>query len=448
MKYAMLSSDSTLDYLALLPITCFSWSRLGYSPEVILVNVPYAYHKIIQKYSPKNTRFLPFGTFPGIKDSTAAQVLRLLHPTGYAPDDIVITGDADMLVMKDIFNDNGEICSYGFDLTGRSEIPICYVKATAMKWRELMQVKPGQSRLKEFLGEFEWRAKSEKWEEYWSVDQQLLTSRAFAYGLDKITFIDRGHGAHGLPIGRWDRYKWDSVPDDIIDVHMPRSPLSNWGQVVQMCNRLWPTPGSHEWDWLYAYYNELVGVGKTPIVPQDYLNTLKENDEFGFLQDHNNWSNHRGLLLLALSLTQGNVIEYGSGEGSTSHLRNFCEKNKREFATYDSNSEWAQKTGSKYIENWDSADVWHKSSVAFMDLAPGEYRHVAVQKLMDKAEIIVCHDSELNGAGDYRYEPVFSQFKYVLHYNRTAGGAGTTALSNTVNLTKYAGFKLGQYQFE
>ncbi len=71
-------------------------------------------------------------------------------------------------------------------------------------------------------------AYSAKWEEYWDEDQKLLTKRAREYGLDKIKFVNRGHDSsnHGLPIGRWDRFKFENIPTEIIDVHMPRNDLS------------------------------------------------------------------------------------------------------------------------------------------------------------------------------------------------------------------------------
>lgn len=221
-KYVVLSVDSNKTYYELLPITIHSWRQLGYEPIVICVN-----------YAPTvdidNTdRYIFIDSVPGVKDSTLAQLYRLFAWQYVEPDDLLITGDADMVVYKDIFTHEAGIVSYGFDLTGRSEIPICYVKATAIKWSELM----GDFRIPD-------SAYGEAWETYWSTDQQLLTQCAKTYGMDKILFIDRGGDPsnHGLPKGRWDRYKWENIPADIIDVHMPHNQPH---LIEQMKNHLWP----------------------------------------------------------------------------------------------------------------------------------------------------------------------------------------------------------------
>lgn len=226
MKYCVLSTDNNPDYFSLLPLVCYSWQKIGYAPVILFVNVDRSVrHKIIDA-APEFLSFT-YKSPDGIKDSTFAQLLRLFEWRSVKDDDTLITADADMVIAKDIFTHEGDIVSYGYDLTGRSEIPICYVKATAAKWRELM-------------GEFTIppKAYSDKWEDYWSVDQQLLTQRAHEYGMGRITFVDRGNqNKHGLPTGRWDRFAWDNIPDDIIDVHMKRN---DWDAQIQVFQMLWP----------------------------------------------------------------------------------------------------------------------------------------------------------------------------------------------------------------
>lgn len=229
-KYAILSTDNNPDYYSLLPLVCHSWRKIGYEPVIIFVNVPYNIWKVIMDACPE-AKSQVYYTEEGVKDSTMAQ-LRRLFMADHAPstNDILLTADADMVIARDIFTHDvsqGQIVSYGYDLTGRSELPICYVKATAAKWRELM-------------GEFTIpdAAYSDDWNRYWSTDQQLLTQRAREYGMDRITFVDRGNqNKHGLPTGRWDRHDWAHIPDSIIDVHMKRN---DWEAQYQVAERLWP----------------------------------------------------------------------------------------------------------------------------------------------------------------------------------------------------------------
>lgn len=239
MKYVILSTDSSKEYFELLPLVCYSWKKLGYSPVVLAVNTSYSTYQLLKKHC--SSKILHISGMANVRDSTMSQLWRLFAYKGFEDDDVLLTSDADMVIGKDIFTHEGDIVSYGFDLTGRSEIPICYVKATAKKWEELM----GEFTIPE-------KAYSEKWEDYWSVDQQLLTQRAKEYGFDKIKFVDRGNNnKHGLPTGRWDRHDWQHIPADIIDVHMKRN---DFDAQIQVFKYLWP---GDDYQFLIDFKNEL-----------------------------------------------------------------------------------------------------------------------------------------------------------------------------------------------
>lgn len=191
---------------------------------------------------------------------------------------------------------------------------------------------------------------------------------------------------------------------------------------------------------------------------QKYLENVSAKDKFGFLKNlvGENWSNHRVLLFLALELTNNffderrtPVVEYGAGGGSTEYLRKYCLDNDRAFLTYDSNEEWAEKNNSVFIEDWGTSDVFDgKFSVALLDLAPGYYRKRALDLLRGKCEIIVVHDTELYGAGDYQIEEGLKKFRYRINYNITQGGAGATAVSDTIDLNVFDKCTLNEYLLE
>jgi hypothetical protein len=187
-----------------------------------------------------------------------------------------------------------------------------------------------------------------------------------------------------------------------------------------------------------------------------WFDHLADNDKFGFLNVTGNWDNHRPLLYLSLELTKDfangaertDVVELGSGEGSTATLREYCGRNSRYFNSYDNNKDWAEKTNSQYVEDWDSAPIWQPCGLLFVDHAPGHHRHAAIARMADKADIIVVHDSEEQGGGDYKLDRIWPLFKYRLNYNKTGGGAGATALSNKIDLHQFAGHSLGGFKFE
>lgn len=181
--------------------------------------------------------------------------------------------------------------------------------------------------------------------------------------------------------------------------------------------------------------------------PQHQLDFISSNDKHGFLKGVSNWCNHRPLLLLGLFLTEGKVREMGAGDGSTSYLRNYCLDNNREFVTYDSNKEWAEKCRSVYVQDWDSHyGIYSYCGLCLIDHAPGEHRQFAIRKM--QADIIVIHDSEIGGGGDYKLENIWPLFQYSLHFNQKAGGAGASAVSNKIDLNKYRGLKLGEFKFD
>lgn len=181
---------------------------------------------------------------------------------------------------------------------------------------------------------------------------------------------------------------------------------------------------------------------------QQYFNKLTREDTYGFLKNMNNWENHRVLLWLSLNLTEGPVIEFGSGNGSTPYLRAYCKDKNRAFYSYDSNKEWAATCGSECVESWDDPLLYKPCGAVLIDHAPGEHRYIAVQKFAGMADIIVIHDSEGGGAGNYQYKKATHLFKYRINYNKSGGGAGASALSNKYDLTMYDKMNLGGFVLE
>jgi hypothetical protein len=161
-------------------------------------------------------------------------------------------------------------------------------------------------------------------------------------------------------------------------------------------------------------------------------------DEFCFLNNINNWSNHRVLNLLALSITSGDVLELGMGDSSTPYFAKYCTKHGRKLFSYDSNKDWVSKykhlesdlVKINHMENWDNLPVEYHS-VIFIDHAPGERRVVDIERFKDHCDFMVIHDSEPAATGYMLYK-IWPMFKYRMNY--VTPGAWTTIVSNTINL--------------
>lgn len=187
------------------------------------------------------------------------------------------------------------------------------------------------------------------------------------------------------------------------------------------------------------------------LAPSQHLELMAKTDNYGFLRMVDNWSNHRPLLFLALNLTKGNVIEFGCGDGSTPYIRSFCFENKRQFDSYDTNYSWASRCGSTCVPSWDAPSarkIYQTCSVCFIDHAPGEHRKEATKKMMHLSDLLVLHDTEIGGAGDYKWDEVMHLFKYQLHYNQHGGGAGASLVSNCIDVGQFAGLTLGNFTFD
>lgn len=158
-----------------------------------------------------------------------------------------------------------------------------------------------------------------------------------------------------------------------------------------------------------------------------------ESDAVGQAAD---WCSHLALLYLSLCLTKGPVLELGSGEYSTKKLRLYCLDHNRQFNTYDGNWEWAQKTGSEYVADWDWHDLWTKHyGIAFVDHAPAPIRWRSIKLLFDKADVIVVHDSQ--GDPEYLLDRVF--YLFVHRLDDKSSIPWTSALSNSVDLNAFNG---------
>lgn len=161
-----------------------------------------------------------------------------------------------------------------------------------------------------------------------------------------------------------------------------------------------------------------------------------------FCDNFNTYENHRLLLWFALKETKGNVVEYGSGHGSTPYLRQFCQEKKRTFETYDYNKKWSENMNSIFIEDWDTINP--SGSVILIDHSPGERRTIDIERLKNNFEIMIIHDTEPAANHGYDVRKHFAHFKYVveiptINEELNTDSAWATALSNSIDITKWDG---------
>lgn len=160
-----------------------------------------------------------------------------------------------------------------------------------------------------------------------------------------------------------------------------------------------------------------------------------------FLQGVENWDNHRYLLWDALETTVGEVVEMGCGHGSTPFLREYCKDKGRMLYSYESEFEWFKRFQHMedrihkviHVTDWDDVAKRHISpSVVLIDHAPGERRKIDIGLFMNKAHIIVMHDTEPAADHGYQMRQYIEYFKYWRDHKSL--GAWASIASNFVEV--------------
>ena len=149
-----------------------------------------------------------------------------------------------------------------------------------------------------------------------------------------------------------------------------------------------------------------------------------------------------------MSLTDGDVLELGTGVFSTPYLHYECLLNKRSLVSYDNDEAWLLKfttalSGNhnyhkkphhdlRYVEKWDDADIERPWDVALIDHSPSERRRADIKRLAKFAKYIVAHDCNGMSDGQYGYSKIYPLFKYKKIWDKD--GTHTVVLSNFKDL--------------
>lgn len=142
---------------------------------------------------------------------------------------------------------------------------------------------------------------------------------------------------------------------------------------------------------------------------------------------------HYPVLAAAVVAGKGEVLEFGSGYGSTMMLHYMCKAMGVDLTTLDTDKAWlsrfdryasAQHTFG-HLQDGNTILAYAESlrgplGCAFVDCAPGDVRYKVIIALANKARFIVAHDSERDhGTGaNYQYELAEPHFKYVTEFRR------------------------------
>lgn len=157
-------------------------------------------------------------------------------------------------------------------------------------------------------------------------------------------------------------------------------------------------------------------------------------------------ASHIPLLTRVIDISEGDIMEIGTGTYSTPLLHWLAHLYQRNLYSYENNQDWfkeASKENSNYhkiilISNWDSlpekppsGDRW---GVIFVDHSPGERRLTEIKRFADKADFIVVHDTQPQDNEEF-YTQVLESWKlFKYRYDWTKALPWTSVVSNYKDL--------------
>lgn len=135
---------------------------------------------------------------------------------------------------------------------------------------------------------------------------------------------------------------------------------------------------------------------------------------------------HVPLLVQVFEISEGDVLEMGTGYFSTLILRWLCEMHDRTLYSFESNKGWYDRAMKKpkpfqkltYVENWDDADIEREWGMAFIDHGPNHRRQHEIKRLANYAEYIVIHDTEPESEKSYHYSNIWDLFRSRYDYKK------------------------------
>lgn len=155
------------------------------------------------------------------------------------------------------------------------------------------------------------------------------------------------------------------------------------------------------------------------------------------------WSSHYAVLVKAMEICDGPILELGIGLFSTSLLHWLCLEQGKKLVSYEDNPFYLKICRDfrdnfhkvLLIDNWDAIDIENTHwGMAFIDHRH-ERRLIDARRIAHNADYVICHDTQESERKVYGYNQLFPEFKYIYHY--TKASPNTTVLSNFKDLKKF-----------
>lgn len=255
-KRVILSTNENPDYFFYFPIVEWIWNKYGWHVDLFITDeskIDFIEHT---KLSSKNTTVHIIPSIEGVRTGTLAQVVRHFVADVLPKEDYIMVQDIDLLPLRSWEPDMSKRTIYGWELTGRSFIPVHYTGMMGQDWYDIMGCTGDLHADMEREMKANGRAYQEKWEEYWDADWDILTQKVLAQK-EKFTFVSRDMvqlGKYQTAKGRVDRcsievspagiYSWGYTLNqtELIDMHCENhnpSSVEKWRMMKDVLKRVY-----------------------------------------------------------------------------------------------------------------------------------------------------------------------------------------------------------------
>jgi hypothetical protein len=139
-----------------------------------------------------------------------------------------------------------------------------------------------------------------------------------------------------------------------------------------------------------------------------------------------NNGSHLPILIKLVTMTDGPILELGTGFFSTPALHWLCAEKKRKLVSYDSQGAFIEVAKSFLsdfhevytVDDWSKIDISQHWSIVFVDHAPAGQRKLEMARVANNADYVVAHDSEPRHDRDYKYSEITPLYKYRYDYDK------------------------------
>ena len=152
---------------------------------------------------------------------------------------------------------------------------------------------------------------------------------------------------------------------------------------------------------------------------------------------------HLPMLIKLILMTEGPILELGTGFFSTPVLHWLCAEKKRKLVSYDSQEKYIE-VAKNYIadfhdihlvNDWSTIDISQHWSIVLIDHAPGPQRKVEMARVANNADYVIVHDTEPRNDKYYHYSESAHLYKYRYDYDKVY--PNTSLFSNFKDLSEW-----------